>query len=54
MSEIVITVQGQSYVVDSQRLLAWLAQNAKVFASANKQFNEVTKLDDQGRTILNG
>lgn len=50
----VVTVEGKTFVVDSQRLLGWLMQNGKVFASTDVQFNEVTKLDDQGRTILNG
>lgn len=54
MNEIVITVEGQSYVVDRQSLMSWLAQNGKVFTGQTNNINEITKVDEQGRTILNG
>ena len=54
MNEIIITVEGQSYVVNRQALLAWLSQNGKVFTGQASNINEITKVDDQGRSILNG
>lgn len=54
MSEIIINVEGKNYVVDRQKILTWLQQNGKVFTNTSGQFNEVSKIDDQGRSILNG
>lgn len=54
MSDIIINVDGRNYVVNREKLLTWLTQTGKVFTSTDNQFNEVTKVDDQGRTILNG
>lgn len=53
-NEIVVNVEGTSYVVNRQLLLSWLAHNGKVFTGQANNMNEVTKLDAQGRTILNG
>lgn len=51
--EISITVEGVTYIVDRQKLLTFLSSNGKTYTSTN-QFNEYTKIDDKGRTILNG
>ena len=37
-----------------QALQAWLNQNGKVFTGQSSNINEINKVDDQGRTILNG
>ena len=54
MNEIVINVQGQSYSVNVQALLAFLNQHGKLFTGQNNNLNEITKTDDRGRTVLNG
>lgn len=54
MKQIAITVEGYTYVVDREALLAWLASNAKTFAEPARTFNEYQKPDEQGRTVLNG
>ena len=54
MSDIIVAVDGQNYVVDRNAIKAWLASNAKVFASQGTTFNEYKTIDDEGRTILHG
>jgi len=54
MNEIVINVDGQSFSVNKQALLAFLQQNAKTFTGSNVNVNEITKVDDKGRSVLNG
>jgi flavin-dependent dehydrogenase len=52
--EISINVEGKTYIVSREKLLQWLRDNAKTYTDSNSTFNEYRKIDDQGRTILNG
>lgn len=54
MNEIVVNIEGTSYVVNRQAIQSWLSQNGKIFTGQTNMVNEITKLDDQGRTIING
>jgi hypothetical protein len=54
MNEMVINVEGKSYVVNRQSLMSWLSQNGKVFTGQSNNINEINRVDDAGRTILNG
>jgi hypothetical protein len=51
--DISITVEGVTYIIDRQKLLTFLNSNGKTYTNTN-QFNEYTKIDENGRTILNG
>ena len=53
MSQIAVNVEGRTYIVDREALLAWLSANAKTFAE-QPSINEYRKADEQGRTVLNG
>lgn len=53
--EIIINVEGRAFIVDRERLLTWLTQNAKTFTTNQPNIHrEVTRQDEQGRSVLNG
>ncbi len=53
MEKAVIRFEGMTYLVDRIAFIEWLRSHAEVFQD-NPPISEFRKVDDEGRTLLNG